>query len=139
MGLLQDTDYVEFRICTEGCLGGPFNVADKYQAKRDLQRLVRTFGVEKRVKEAYVRKLYEQGWFFTNTKEMEFEPKGPQVSVAEGIERLSRVEEILKLLPLKECGACGSPDCRTFAEDVVDGTAVLENCVYRHSQKKVGS
>jgi Na+-translocating ferredoxin:NAD+ oxidoreductase RNF subunit RnfB len=136
MGLLHDMDYIEFRICTEGCLGGPFNVADKYQAKRDLQKLVRMFGVEKRVKEAYVRKLYEEGWFFTDARDTPIEPRAPGLSVAEGIKRLSHVEEILKVLPRKECGACGSPDCRTFAEDVVDGKAVLENCIYWHKHKK---
>jgi len=34
MGLLGDIDYVEFRACSEGCLGGPFTVMDKYQGKR---------------------------------------------------------------------------------------------------------
>jgi len=46
------------------------------------------------------------------------------------------VEEILRLLPRKECGACGSPDCRTFAEDVIDGKASLGSCVYWQKHKR---
>jgi len=139
MGLLHDIDYVEFRICTAGCLGGPFTVADKYQAKQNLKRYVRMFGVEKRVKYEYVKKLYEDGWFFTDQKKIPLEEKPPRSSASEiskGIERQNRVEDILRLLPRKECGACGSPDCRTFAEDVIDGKASLGSCVYWQNQKR---
>lgn len=136
MGLLHDIDYIEFRACTEGCLGGPLNVADKYQAKHYVQRLVRMFGVEKRVKYGYVKKLYEKGWFFTDKKGIPLEGKSSHLSISEGIERQNKVEEILQLLPRKECGACGSPDCRTFAEDVVDGKASFENCIYLHDKRR---
>jgi len=133
MGLLHDIDYIEFRICTSGCLGGPFTVADKYQAKHNLERYVRMFGVEKRVKYEYVKKLYEDGWFFTDRQIVSLAEKPSCISASEiskGIERQNRVEEILQSLPGKECGACGSPDCRTFAEDVIDGKASLGSCVY---------
>jgi len=88
------------------------------------------FGVEKRVKYGYVKGLYEKGWFFTDKKDVELTGKAPRFSIAEGIERQNRVEKILETLPQKECGVCGSPDCRTFAEDVVDGKASLESCFY---------
>ena len=135
MGLLKDIDYVEFRICLEGCIGGPFTVVDKYQAKQHLQKLIRMFGVEKRVKYQYVKDLYEKGWFFTKRKPISLEKESPQLSISESIERQNRVEKIIQSLPMGECGACGSPDCRTFAEDVVDGKASLESCVYWDGKK----
>ena len=135
MGLLKDIDYVEFRVCLEGCIGGPFTVVDKYQAKQHLQKFIRMFGVEKRVKRQYVQKLYEKGWFFIEKKPIPLKDKPPQLSVSESIKRQNRVEEIVKLLPMSECGACGSPDCRTFAEDVVDGEASLESCIYWDGKK----
>jgi len=139
MGLLHETDYVEFRICTEGCLGGPFAVADKYQAKHHLQRLVRMFGVENRVKYEYVRGLYESGWFFTDQEAMPLEEISSHLSVQENIETQKKVDEILQSLPRKECGACGSPDCRTFAEDVIEGSVSIESCVFLAQDKdKIG-
>ncbi len=138
MGLLNDIDYIEFRVCTAGCLGGPFTVADKYKAKHNLRRYVRMFGVEKRVKYEYVKRLYEDGWFFTDRETGQLEEKPSRISASEitnGIERQNRVEDILRSLPRKECGACGSPDCRTFAEDVIDGKASLESCVYGKNKK----
>ncbi len=129
MGLLRELDYIECRMCTEGCLGGPFTVADKYLAKELLRKLVLMFGVEKRIKYKYVIKLYRSGWFFTQKDRSPLQDMAPQHSVSERIERLNRVEEVLRSLPRKECGLCGSPDCRTFAEDVVDRRASLEACI----------
>ena len=138
MGLLQDVDYVEFRVCGVGCFGGPFAVTDKYRAKHILQKLMLIFGVERRIKYKYVIDLYNKGWFFSNRELRSQEIKPSQLSSSEisrSIERQNRVEEIFRVLPRKECGACGAPDCRTFAEDVVDGDTTVESCVFWEKKK----
>lgn len=43
--------------------------------------------------------------------------------------RQRNIEELIEKLPGKDCGACGCPDCQTFAEDVADNKAVIEDCV----------
>ena len=97
------------------------------------------FGVEKRVKGDYVKRLYEKGWFFTDKKGDSLVSESRPLSISNGIKRQNRIEETLRLLPRKECGLCGSPDCRTFAEDVVDGKASLESCIFFAEQRKKGS
>lgn len=129
MGLLQDIDYLELRTCPEGCIGGPFTVADKYLAKNHLQKLIQIFGVKTRVKYNYIIKLYKEGWFHTDRKPDHSAIKPSQREINERIGRLNRVDQILKTLPRMECGICGSPDCRTFAGDVVDGKARMEDCL----------
>ena len=139
MGLLQDVDYVEFRVCGVGCLGGPFAVTDKYRAKNILQKLILIFGTERRIKYKYVIDLYNKGWFFSDKKPRPQEIKPTQLSsseISKGIERQNRVEEIFRLLSRKECGACGAPDCRTFAEDVVDGDTTLGSCVFLKKKER---
>jgi hypothetical protein len=113
-------------------------VMDKYQGKRHLQRLIRMFGVEKRVKHSYVKKLYDKGWFFTDKRPALREDltRLSEADISKGIERLRRIEETLRVLPNKECGACGCPDCTTFAEDIVDGKDSLESCVFWKDQEK---
>lgn len=130
MGLFNDVDFVEFRTCKEGCLGGPYTVADKYRAKHFVQKLVRMFGVEKRVKHRYVVDLYNKGWFFRKGGAL-FEPEvvSPD-AISRNIERLNQANEILKRLPRRACGACGAPDCRAFSLDVVDGRAQLSDCAF---------
>jgi Na+-translocating ferredoxin:NAD+ oxidoreductase RNF subunit RnfB len=51
-----------------------------------------------------------------------------RLPIAEAIARQDRIESIFRNLPGKECGQCGSPDCRTFAEDVADGQVMPESC-----------
>ena len=138
MGLLNDIEYFEFRACVEGCIGGPLTVADRYEAKRTVERLVRMFGQEKRLKFAQAQSAYKEGWFFREVERKPLGGKTKPLSIAEGIARQERVEDIEKKLPGKECGLCGAPDCQTFAEDVADGKASLESCVFLGWKKKHG-
>lgn len=36
---------------------------------------------------------------------------------------MSEIERIRRTLPGIDCGACGAPSCRAFAEDIVRGIA----------------
>jgi ferredoxin len=128
MGLFRDIEYFEFRSCREGCIGGPLTVADKYQAKGVLQKFGRMFGQGKRVRRSQVQKGYQEGWFLRETKTICAVKDEKRLSIAEAIARQDRIESILRKLPGKECGQCGSPDCKTFAEDVADGQVMPESC-----------
>jgi len=128
MGLLSHIEFLECRICTEGCVGGPFTVADRYQTKQLVQKYVRMFGGERRIKEKFVKKLYREGWFKAERPVLPIHTENIPLTIAERIEQQKQVESILEMLPKKHCGMCGSPDCRTFAEDVVAGKAQLNHC-----------
>ncbi len=39
-----------------------------------------------------------------------------------------RIDEVEEMLPSANCGACGFPGCRAFAEAVVGGKAEVSNC-----------
>ena len=52
----------------------------------------------------------------------------PDRSVA--IEKINKLEELLKILPGIDCAACGSPSCRTLAEDIVQGRAEPAWCIF---------
>ncbi len=138
MGLLDNIDYVEFRTCPEGCIGGPLNVADRYEAKHTIHKLIQILGVEKKLKEEYVKGLYDKGWFSAVEKIEPLEHENSRLDLSEAIKRQKRVEEIYRILPGKECGICGSPDCLTFAEDVVDKRMSLDNCPFLEFCKENG-
>lgn len=130
MGLLKDVDYVELRACREGCVGGAFAVTDKYAAKHYLNKLIRMFGSEKRVNFSYAQKLYREGWFNATRNPTPLSDSASRLSIPEAIKREEDLEKLLKTLPRKECGVCGCPDCRTFAEDVIDGRTSLDKCIF---------
>ena len=46
------------------------------------------------------------------------------------MEKLNRMNAILATLPGYDCGSCGSPTCRSFAEDIVLGYANEMECIH---------
>ena len=48
---------------------------------------------------------------------------------------MQQMEEIYQRLPQLDCGSCGSPSCRDFAEDIVRGKAQERDCIFRLREK----
>ena len=46
------------------------------------------------------------------------------------MEKLKEVDTLAATLPGLDCGSCGSPSCRSLAEDIVRGTADPMDCIF---------
>jgi Na+-translocating ferredoxin:NAD+ oxidoreductase RNF subunit RnfB len=46
----------------------------------------------------------------------------------EAVRKLSLIDGMLRSLPGRDCGTCGSPSCAAFAEDVVLGRLSEDAC-----------
>ena len=46
------------------------------------------------------------------------------------LKKIEKMQRIMDVLPRIDCGACGSPSCSQLAEDVVQGDAKLNQCVF---------
>jgi len=136
MGVLRDFEYIEFRTCREGCLGGVLTAVDPYIARRNVQKMIGVFGVGRRLPRDTILRLYEKGRFRTdqNTQALTrlFGARRPALS----LEEAQKIETILDLIEGRDCGACGSPDCLTFAEDVVRGNAALSDCIWLQARRQ---
>jgi CO dehydrogenase/acetyl-CoA synthase gamma subunit (corrinoid Fe-S protein) len=55
------------------------------------------------------------------------------------IKKIKERESIIENLPRINCGACGAPTCRAFAEDVIQGRAEILDCVFKLQDKIVES
>ena len=56
-------------------------------------------------------------------------------NMAESMRMMSEIQKLKGELPGIDCGSCGAPNCRAFAEDVVKGNAVIDNClILKHRQ-----
>jgi hypothetical protein len=49
-------------------------------------------------------------------------------TLAESMRMMADIQKIKATLPGIDCGACGAPTCRAFAEDVVKKTASIDDC-----------
>ncbi len=61
--------------------------------------------------------------------------------LSEAMRMMVEIDNIEEELPGLDCGACGAPTCRAFAEDVVKGACRKTDCVfvYRKQMQKVAS
>ena len=55
--------------------------------------------------------------------------------IVTAIQKMEAMEQINRNLPGLDCGSCGSPSCRTLAEDIVRGNASEMDCVFKLREK----
>ncbi len=135
MGLFEDIEYIEFRTCREGCVGGILTAIDRYLAKRFIQKTVLKSSPERRITREELLRRYEKGWFSKNRSPADMRRQFGVREEPLTIEALAKIEELVQLIRGKNCAACGSPNCRIFAEDVVRGRASIEDCLELRARK----
>ena len=50
-------------------------------------------------------------------------------SMAESMRMMADIQKLRSQLPGYDCGSCGAPTCRAFAEDVIKGNAKKSDCI----------
>jgi Fe-S-cluster-containing hydrogenase component 2 len=127
-GKLNDIEVIELHSCIEGCAGGPLVVENIYLAANKMKYLLDRFGEKKLPVGKRVSTPLED-IFYDNIYEPL--PSSPiDNDLKNAITKIAERKEIYAKLPQTNCGACGSPTCLTFAEDIVKGEAKLKDCLY---------
>ncbi|MBQ1684933.1 MAG: 4Fe-4S dicluster domain-containing protein [Clostridia bacterium] len=129
-GQLGDVTFIELNACPGGCVGGAMTVENPYIARVRLQSLRRYLPVS-------MNRLPHSGEepdTFVPDELIDARPFAyttPAVTISrmESIRRMMEIENIYETLPQIDCGSCGAPTCRCFAEDVVRGEAHIDDCV----------
>ena len=136
MGLFSNLEYIEFRTCREGCLGGPLNAIDKYLAKSAVHKMIKMLGLGRRLPLGKILRQYEAGHFLTDKDPEKLIRIFGSRTKPMSIETVQKVDEILEQIKGHDCSVCGAPTCRTFAEDVVKGEASLDECLLLGGDKQ---
>lgn len=127
-GKLNDIEVIELRSCIEGCVGGSLIVENIYLAANKMKYLIQRFG-EKKLPVAKRTNFNSQDVYYDNL----YEPlPSPPIDkdLKNAITMIAERKEIYSRLPQTDCGACGSPTCLSFAEDIVKGEAKINDCIY---------
>lgn len=130
-GNLSKIHYIEALACTGGCLGGALTIEDPFVSRHTLKKLIEADRIEenkcgcKKTNDVLERIPY----LYT----LSITPK-PVFSLDENletaIEMMERIEGLYARLPQIDCGSCGAPTCKCFAEDVIKGHANVEDCIF---------
>ncbi len=136
-GNIPGLDFIELNACTGGCVGGAMTVANPYIAQARLQTLRRYLPVSRNnvFKKGDKEEMYIPDEFF-HEHELEYRPVS-QLSEnrGEAMRMMAKLESILEELPAIDCGSCGSPSCRAFAEDIVKGDADCDECIVKMRER----
>lgn len=132
---LNDVTFIEALACTGGCLGGALTKENAFVSRHTLKKWIQedkknheilSLNKEESIKEKIKREL--NGVF-----EVSIVPKSVfslDDNRQKALEKMEKIEALYKKLPQIDCGSCGAPTCRCFAEDVVQQQANIEACIF---------
>jgi len=129
---LRDVDYLELQACVGGCVGGPLAPENPFLARRNLHAL--TERLARSTPEPAVDLIGSSALEGRLTMREAIEPRpilqldeDPAIAIA----KAERLEQVVGQLPGLDCGSCGSPHCRSLAEDIVRDVAFETDCVFK--------
>jgi len=129
-GGFQNINFLEAQACVCGCVGGVLTAENPFIAKLKLDIVSRESGEGNREEFGKARMAMPGDAYFLPNR---IQPR-PAISlgtdVREAMKMLQEIERICKELPGIDCGSCGCPTCRAFAEDVAAGLMMRMDCLF---------
>ena len=120
-------EFIEADACVGGCCGGSLTVEDCYSAKANLKVIV------DEAKEKYGDKILnisDDEKKLVRNRDLNYRPVlqlDEDLNVA--LKKMEEMGKIVKNLPGVDCGVCGAPTCKAFAEDIVRGLITERACI----------
>ena len=120
-------DFLELRACDESCAGGVLISGNRFLTVERLNAKASRSTLKNNISPTAIlfdRNLYALDKIDARSMLV----LDPDRKVA--IEKINKLEELLKILPGIDCAACGSPNCRALAEDIVQNRATPSWCIF---------
>lgn len=118
-----DVDLVSLYACPAGCAGGVLNVENPFIAKVRLHHMMYAKEMHCDCGKLDGELLWEHAVNYKPVLALDED-------IALAIEKMNEVDKIVSNLRGLDCGSCGSPSCRAFAEDVINGYTTLDKCIF---------
>jgi Fe-S-cluster-containing hydrogenase component 2 len=129
-GKLKNIEFLECHACQGGCVGGNLTVENIYAARAKYLHLMACKPNPSAEFEREVARRYESENFYLRAPMKPRPIEGNAMDIRQRVLRHKRAEELLRALPLLDCGLCGAPSCKNHAEDAAWGRAELGDCVF---------
>lgn len=134
-GNIPPLKFIELNACTGGCVGGAMTMQNPFIAKARLHSLKRYLPVSQNSLTKEEKQYIPESYFFNDLPE--YNPISRlSDNMAESMRMMADIQKLRQALPGIDCGSCGAPTCRAFAEDVVKGLADVKECVICESLRR---
>ena len=134
-GNIPQLEFIELNACTGGCVGGVLTIQNPFIAKARLQTLRRYLPVSQNILSKDEANYIPDSYLFEELPE--YNPISRlSDNIAEYMRMMADIQKLKNSLPCIDCGSCGAPTCRAFAEDVVKKLAKSEDCLIQKSRQQ---
>lgn len=134
-GRIGKIEFLECYACPGGCIGGNLTVENIYLARNKYLRFSDTLQKPSSAFEREIERRYAGENFSLRRPLKPRQIEREDVDLRERISRRKTADELLKGLPLLNCGLCGAPTCRNHAEDVAGFRAELRECIFLSQER----
>lgn len=123
-------DFLELRACDESCAGGVLLSTNRFLVAERLRAYSPEINSDASRKEginAYTDYLLKRIWI------QKINPRSMMKldeNMEEAMRKMDKSRQMLKCLPMTDCGACGAPNCQAFATDIAQGEADIRQCIF---------
>lgn len=132
-GNVPPLEFVELNACIGGCVGGVLAIQNPFVAKARLQKLRRCLPVSQNFLDKDKEYIPDEYLF---NELPEYRPISRlSSSMAESMRMMADIQRFKETLPGIDCGSCGAPTCRAFAEDVIKKTASPDDCLIKKDRE----
>ena len=132
-GNIPHLEFIELNACVGGCVGGVLTMQNPFIAKARLQTLRRYLPVSQNTLPQGDDEYIPDDYLFDEMPEYHPITRLGN-TMAESMRMMASIQSIKATLPGIDCGACGAPTCRAFAEDVVKQVASIDGCHIKNSK-----
>lgn len=133
-GTIPKLEFIELNACTGGCVGGVMTMENPFIAKARLQTLRRYLPVSQNFLTSDDKYIPSE-CFFGNVPD--YKPMTRlSDNIGESMKMMADIQKLREQLPGTDCGACGAPNCRALAEDVIKGERSVDACIIKRFREE---
>jgi hypothetical protein len=130
---IKGINFLELRACDESCAGGILCPGNRFLTAEKLHS--RALKTEQSVTSGDSDHILKDEEKFLRDNILTSPILSRSImklddSVAGAMIKMKRIYDLNGILPQVDCGICGSPSCKSLAEDIVQGNAGIQQCIF---------
>lgn len=122
---LKDIEFIELNACIGGCVGGVMNIENPFVAKAKIRALRKFLPISR---SSMAKEKKDLDFFKWECSPEKNDALKLDEDFTTALKKMKEIDQILKQLPMLDCGLCGAPSCKSFALDVINGEVEIDKC-----------